>query len=65
MCIEYDGEQHFKPIEYFGGEAHFKIQQKHDKIKDDFCKENGISLLRIPYYKFDNIEEELNNFIFI
>lgn len=65
MCIEYDGEQHFKPIEYFGGEKTFKTRQKHDKIKNDFCKENGISLLRIPYYKFDNIEEELNNFIFI
>lgn len=63
--IEYDGIQHFKPIEYFGGEKAFKTQQKHDKIKDDFCKENGISLLRIPYYKYNNIEEELNNFIFI
>ena len=61
--IEFDGKQHFEPIEYFGGEEHFKIQQKHDKIKDNFCKNNGISLLRIPYFK--NIEEELNNFLFI
>ena len=65
MCIEFDGKQHFEPIEYFGGQEKFEIQIKHDKIKDNFCKENGISLLRIPYYKYNNIEEELNNFLFI
>ena len=65
MLIEYDGRQHYESVDIFGGEEQLKLQQKHDKIKDDFCKENGISLLRIPYYKYDNIEEELNNFIFI
>lgn len=64
-AIEFDGEQHYKPIKYFGGEKRLEYLQKHDKIKDDFCKENGIPLLRIPYNKFNNIEEELNNFIFI
>lgn len=63
ICIEYDGIQHIKPIEYFGGEKAFKKQQKHDQIKDNYCKNNGITLLRIPYYK--NIEEELNNFLVI
>ena len=65
ISIEFDGKQHFEPIEYFGGQEKFEIQRKHDKIKDNFCKENGIFLLRIPYYKFKEIEEELNNFIFI
>ena len=64
-AIEYDGEQHFKSVKYFGGEQHLKYLKNHDKIKDNFCKENGIPLLRIPYYKFDSIEEELNDFIFI
>lgn len=63
LCIEYDGEQHFRPVDFFGGEKHFKLQQKHDNIKNEYCKNNGILLLRIPYYK--NIEEELNNFLFI
>ena len=63
LCIEYDGEQHFRPIEYFGGQEKFEIQQKHDKIKNEYCNNNGISLLRIPYFK--NVEEELNNFLFI
>ena len=65
IAIEYDGKQHFEPIEYFGGEESFEILQKHDAIKNEYCKNNGISLLRIPYYKYNNIEEELNNFLFI
>ena len=68
-CIEYDGEQHFKPVD-FGrkGEEHaeksFKTQQKRDKIKTEYCKNNNIKLIRIPYWEFDNAEnilkQELN-----
>lgn len=63
MCIEYDGEQHFRPVDFFGGQEGFEITVKHDNIKNEYCKNNGITLLRIPYYK--NVEEELNNFLFI
>lgn len=63
IAIEYDGIQHYKPIEYFGGQESFKYTQKHDKIKNEYCENNNIKLLRIPYYK--NIEDELNNFLFI
>lgn len=62
-CIEYDHIQHFEPVEYFGGKEKFKIQQKHDKIKNKYCMNNDIPLLRISYKQ--NIEEELNNFLFI
>lgn len=62
-CIEYDGEQHYKPIDYFGGEDAFETTVKHDNIKNEYCKTNDIKLLRIPYFK--NVEEELNNFLFI
>lgn len=61
--IEYDGEQHYRAVEYFGGQNGFEKRIKCDKIKNDYCKNNGISLLRIPYFK--NVEEELNNFLFI
>lgn len=44
--IEFDGEQHFKNIEYFGN---FETRRKHDLIKNRFCWENGIKLIRIPY----------------
>lgn len=63
VAIEYNGKQHYEPIEYFGGEKTFKIQQLHDKIKEEYCRKNNIGFLAIPYYK--NIEEELNNFLFI
>jgi len=56
MLIEYDGIQHFKPIKYFGGEEKFKFQQKTDFIKNEYCKNNNIKLLRIPYWEFDNIK---------
>lgn len=62
-CIEYDGKQHFEPIEWFGGQESLEYTQKHDNIKNEYCQNNNIKLLRIPYYT--NIEEELNNFLFI
>lgn len=61
--MEYDDRQHFEPIEHFGGVEAFNRTVKHDKMKNKYCVDNGISLLRIPYYK--NVEEELNNFLFI
>ena len=61
LLIEFDGIQHFKPIEYFGGEDVLKETQFRDKIKNDFAKEKGIPILRIPYTEQDNIESILTN----
>ena len=61
LLIEFDGEQHFKSIEYFGGEEVFRDNQLRDKIKNDFAKEKDIPLLRIPYTEQDNIESILTN----
>ena len=47
--IEYDGKQHFEPIDLFGGVDEFKKRQKRDAIKNDYCKQHNIPLLRIPY----------------
>lgn len=57
--IEFDDEQHFYPVEIFGGEKTFKLQQERDKKKDAYCRENGISLLRIPYTDYDKISIDL------
>lgn len=54
--IEYDGEQHFYPIEHFGGNEQFLIQQNRDQRKNDWCEKNNISLLRIPYWDYDKID---------
>lgn len=53
--IEYDGQQHFEPVEYFGGEEQFKIQQERDAYKNQWCKDNNIPLIRIPYTKLDTL----------
>lgn len=60
ICIEYDGLQHFKPIEYFGGKKTFKSIQKHDNIKNEYCKNNNINLIRIKYN--ENIIEKLEKY---
>ena len=66
MCIEYDGEGHFMPVD-FGGKGYEHAMGQfngiliRDEIKNDYCKTNGITLLRIPYTEFDNIEQILTD----
>ncbi|MBA9027515.1 DUF723 domain-containing protein [Peribacillus huizhouensis] len=57
--IEFDGEQHFKPIKFFGGHEAFRKRKVLDEIKTTYCLRKGIKLVRIPYYEFDNIENIL------
>lgn len=54
-CIEFNGEQHYKPIEIFGGEEAFKNQQIRDQRKKDWCKKNNICFQEIPYTEYNNI----------
>ena len=54
IWIEYDGEFHYKDIM-----GNLKVQQHHDKLKDNYAKENGWKMIRIPYWEFDRIEEIL------
>lgn len=64
MAIEYNGIQHYKSIDYFGGEEVFKYTIKHDKIKENYCKENNIRLFIIPYFEDINIKlKELGDLI--
>ena len=61
LLIEYQGIQHFKPIDTFGGEERFKYQQEKDNIKRAFAKENNIKLIEIPYtYK---TKEDIKKFL--
>lgn len=63
-CIEYQGAQHYKPIN-FGGfdlkivKKNFNEQIVRDSIKKDFCNQNNIILLEIPYWDFNNISDIL------
>lgn len=47
--IEYQGIQHYSPIDYFGGEIQLRRQQKHDQMKRDYAKEHNYILIEIPY----------------
>ena len=47
--IEYNGEQHYIPIEHFGGKLKFERQVNRDTMLRDYCKDNNINLVEIPY----------------
>lgn len=69
LCIEFDGLQHTKAYSFFGGEEALKERKLRDVIKNNYCKENNINLLRISHqinYKirdrvYNIIEEKINN----
>lgn len=65
LLIEYDGEQHFKFKKGMMTRDDYKTLQIHDELKNKYCKDNNITLLRIPYWEFDNIEEFLTDFLLI
>lgn len=58
IIIEFDGEQHFRPIygnTYKEKIENFKKTKKHDKIKNNFCKDSKINILRIPFWEQNRI----------
>ena len=61
LFIEYDGEQHYHPVGYFKNDEERNIlslqrTQARDKIKNKYCEDNNINLLRIPFWEKKNIE---------
>lgn len=63
MCIEYDGIQHFEPIKIFGGVEKFHLQKMKDDIKNNYCFDKKIKLVRISYKDFDIIYEILKTIL--
>lgn len=61
--IEYDGKQHFEPCSMFGNGKHFTTTVLHDAIKNQFCEDNNIRLLRIPYWDKERIPEKIEAFL--
>lgn len=62
--VEYQGRQHYKPYEKFGGNEKFINQVYHDGIKVGYCMAKNIPLLTIPYYQNnDDMITNLSNFI--
>ena len=61
IILELNGEQHFRPVEYFGGEKAFKEQQKRDKIKFEWVEESPYTLHYINYN--ENVESRLREIL--
>lgn len=63
--IEFDGQQHFKPVR-FGGVSNeraiigFNRAKNNDDTKDKYCLDHNIPLIRIPYWDFKNIKAILD-----
>jgi len=55
LCIEFDSKQHYEPIDYFGGVDAYERLKANDKIKDEYCEDNYIDLIRIRYDQIDQI----------
>lgn len=67
ICIEYDGEQHYSPVAFDGDNetayAKFQQCQINDAIKNQYCNDKNITLIRIPYTKYDEIFTILSKYL--
>jgi len=57
VAFEYQGRQHFEPVDYFGGEESFKYIQELDNRKKKICRKNKVKLIEWNYN--ENIEESI------
>ena len=48
-AIEYQGIQHYRPVEFFGGEEALQQRQELDRVKRQLCEENNVRLIEWPY----------------
>lgn len=64
IAVEYQGIQHFKPVDIFGGEEGFKKTVERDKRKKDLCDKNGCTLIYVTEnYNIDDVLSEINRII--
>lgn len=61
FLIEYQGIQHYKPVQFFGGQKQYKERSINDNIKKYYCEEKGIKLITIHYQEYNDIEQKLHN----
>lgn len=61
FLLEYQGQQHYMALSFFGGEESLEKTQRNDKIKYDYCQRNEIPLHCIDYTQ--DIYNELNKIL--
>lgn len=67
VLIECQGEQHYRPVDIFGGETYFAIQQEHDRMKREYARKRHIRLIELDCRNNRNedyIKTQFNNFLF-
>lgn len=57
VAIEYQGKQHFEPVEIIGGKDSLEKQKERDSLKRKLSEENGVKLVYINYW--DDITPDL------
>ena len=64
VLIEFQGKQHYAPVEYFGGQERFEQQQRYDEKKREYCKKHNLTLIEFPYtMEPEKIKDVLNRVI--
>ena len=64
LAIEYQGAQHDRPVDFFGGKDAFKKNQERDKLKKQKCIKNNVSLIEVrPDYDFNELVKQIENII--
>jgi len=64
LAFEYQGQQHYSPVSFFGGESSHEKVIERDRIKKKICEDNGIKLVEIDGRKFPyGKNKELSNYI--
>ena len=48
-AIEYQGIQHYRPVDFFGGEDALQQRKELDRVKRQLCEENHVRLIEWPY----------------
>lgn len=55
IAIEYNGRQHYERVDFFNQHKSLEEIQEYDNKKKNYCKNNNIKLIVIPYTKYNDI----------
>lgn len=61
IAVEYNGIQHYEPVDKFGGIINFHNTIKRDKLKTKKCKENNCNIF---FVKYNYNENDYNSLIY-
>jgi hypothetical protein len=58
-CIDYRSRYHYEPIDKIGGLKIYEAIKNEDKLKEEYCEENFINLIKIKYDQIESIDQIL------